>query len=402
MAVTRTCCAGWTARGLWIAVILIAGGLIAWNSLRFHQAKAEIRMKDLTFLPSPEVAKVLALGQRSTAAKLRWIDSFQYQQLMFDRKDDSLPGSSQGVFQRLYDTLIDLDPGFPPYYDHATLNLAGIMDKPHLAMGYLLRGTIELPHCTQIWRQYAAMLTVNYKMEERNPELLDSVLNQWHEQELDEIQARQVREWKASLAKRVFRGAEQLDWWLGRLDPKITPSGTPNYEFVLQTVREQLVKSAVDQMTAVAKERPDLVLGLHPASDASWDELANQLAARFARLAGNGKRVPPLALAPIQRVLPAGWQLRPDPWGLPWRYADGKFSSSGLERRRYEQKLAMANFAIADKARSAGRWPTTVAEVRALGVTIPEPPADGAIAVKGQGVAVDWSVTGEPWPLGVK
>src|ERR1043165_3865084 len=106
----------WRGYGLGLVIVAGAVALLGWNSSRFLTAKHEIRAKDLDFLPAPEVAGVLALGHANTLAKLRWIDSFAYFQFQLDRQDDRVAGGGSG-FQRLYATLIQLDPRFEPFYE---------------------------------------------------------------------------------------------------------------------------------------------------------------------------------------------------------------------------------------------------------------------------------------------
>src|SRR5262245_34756719 len=100
----------------WLGMAACAAALIGWNAQRFVGAESRIRMKDLEFFPTPVVAKLMAMGQDNTVAKLRWIDSFSYFQLQIDRRDDTVAGDDKtsGGFQRLYDTLIALDPLFEP------------------------------------------------------------------------------------------------------------------------------------------------------------------------------------------------------------------------------------------------------------------------------------------------
>src|SRR5476649_285062 len=144
--------------------LLCAGTLIGWNFSRFVGAQEQIYSKDLDFLPTPEVAKLLCFGHSNTISKLRWIDSFAYFQLQLDRRNDRLSGDGPGGFRRLYDTLIELDPLFEPFYQHAALCTGGLLGQNYIALGYLLRGLINLPHQTSLWRHAAAMLVANFDL----------------------------------------------------------------------------------------------------------------------------------------------------------------------------------------------------------------------------------------------
>ena len=57
-------------RGLaiWAAIVLLAGGALAWNASRFVGTSVKPRTKELTFLPPPVVAQALAFGQPTAAA----------------------------------------------------------------------------------------------------------------------------------------------------------------------------------------------------------------------------------------------------------------------------------------------------------------------------------------------
>jgi hypothetical protein len=157
-------------RSLWLPLACCCtAALLCWNGSRFIGAKAKIRMKDLTFLPSPQTARLLTLGHNNTVAKLRWIDSFAYFQMQLERKDDTVASTGDSAFGRLYDTLIALDPHFIPLYEHALLNLAGLLSHHQAILSLLQRGLIDNPHSTVLWRLNLVEFATTYDAENRNP-----------------------------------------------------------------------------------------------------------------------------------------------------------------------------------------------------------------------------------------
>lgn len=209
-----------------VAVTVLAVGLAGWNASRFIGAEPRIRTKDLTFLPSVEVGRLLSLGHTNTAAKLRWIDSFAYFQLQLDRKDDRIVGTGESAFLRLYQLLTGLDPYFQPFYEHSTLNLGGIQNRHGETLALLQHGLLHQPHNPQLWRLVAVELYAAFHWEERQPEAFDAVLSQWHAAMEDPQQAQQVWDWKAAFARRREPGLEQLPYWLAQLEPPAAPRAT--------------------------------------------------------------------------------------------------------------------------------------------------------------------------------
>ena len=127
--------------GLPFVLACCALALVGWNISRFVGAEGRIRAKDLTFLPVPEVARLLAVGHTNTVAKLRWIDSFAYFQWQLDRQDDRVAGGGSGV-ERLYATLIQLDPNFRVFYEHAAINLSGVLSHHQSALAEIGRAHV--------------------------------------------------------------------------------------------------------------------------------------------------------------------------------------------------------------------------------------------------------------------
>ncbi len=330
------------------AIACVAGlALLAWNGSRFIHAEARPRTKDLAFLPSPVMARALALGHTNTAAKLRWIDSFAYFELQLDRKDDTIAASGESAFERLYRALIALDPQFVPYYEHAVLNLGGILQRRQLTLEMLELGLLNRPHETQLWRLLAAEIAVNYKAEERNPMLLESVLHAWHDAETTEDGRQAVLDWTKALGRRVYKGLEQLAYWEEQL--RVAVPGSPTRDFVVGTMREMVARYGVDQLTLLAAEyrRRHGIAPLH------LDDLLEPALVQ----AVWPQRLP--AYGPVLRdggVL----RFRPDPFGYPYTLLDGAPISPGWQAHQGRIRTALMTQRLETLAKKTGRWPETL------------------------------------------
>jgi hypothetical protein len=402
----------WGGRGL-VMMMLVAGAmLIGWNASRFLVAKPEIRTKNLDFLPAPEAARVLAFGHTNTLAKLRWIDSFAYFQFQLDRKDDSVAGGGTG-FKRLYETLIELDPKFQPFYEHAAMNTSGVLEQHWIALSFLMRGTQELPHSRELWRNAAANLKTFFHWDTKLPLLFDAFLAQWEAaEELPEAK-RSVWDWKRGFGSRAFTGLEQLPYWLEQL--KATKPGTPNGDYVEATVRELLARHGAQELSALAaswrivrggvpKDRRELVDHLAlidplrptvenvPQPSSLQDLLDPRLIRR--RYPAGLPAYGPLAVVGGRLVL------RNDPYGRPWRLIQGRVVSFGQQIASYERLLGKFTATLLDLAQKQGRWPATLDEAKAMGLSVPAVPEGGTVRLDDRRLVVDWAVeAGEPWPL---
>ncbi|HYE04909.1 MAG TPA: hypothetical protein VEL07_05230 [Planctomycetota bacterium] len=364
---------------VWLLALVCAVALIGWNVGRFHGAEARIRTKNLDFLPSPTVARAMALGQASTAAKLRWIDSFAYFQLQLDKRDDRVSGSgSSGGFQRLYDMLIGLDPLFEPFYEHASLCTSGVLEQHHLALGYLLRGTMEKPHSTSLWRNAAAMLHAQFQYSERRPDLFDDFLKQWAEHELDPDQRQAVWIWQANLARQKFAGLAQLPQWFERL--RASSPRTPMGDYIEDVVREQLARYGVNELQALA----DATSARRLAAPVTLGEILDPAAiqARYPQGVPEFSPVVPL---------PGGFATLGDPWGYPYALVDGKVVSPGWERVRYEQRLAALNHYFETRRSSGEEIPERVADLPGAGIELPPPPLGASVRLDDGRLVAEWT-----------
>ncbi|MBA3847464.1 MAG: hypothetical protein H0X45_12590 [Planctomycetes bacterium] len=373
---------------LWLLALVCAGGLIGWNVGRFHGAEAKIRTKNLDFLPSPTVARAMALGQASSAAKLRWIDSFAYFQLQLDKRDDRVSGTgSSGGFQRLYDMLIGLDPLYEPFYEHASLCTSGLLEQHHLALGYLLRGTLEKPHSTSLWRNAAAMLHAQFQYGERKPELFDDFLKQWAEHELDPDQRQAVWVWQANLARQKFAGLSQLPQWFERL--RASKSRTPMGDYIEGVVREQLARYGVNELQALA----DATRSSRLVKPVSIGEILDPVAVHARYPQGVPEFSPVVAR-------PGGFTTIGDPWGYPYALVDGTVVSPGWERVRYEQRLAGLNYALDERRRAGERLPERIADLPGAGIDVPPAPIGASLRLDDGQVIADWSPPPQaPWDV---
>lgn len=368
------------ARGmaLWPLIAILGLAAVAWNGSRFIGTVPKPRAKELDFLPSPAVARALSLGQPTAVAKLRWIDSFAYFQLQIERLDDRVAGSdTRGGFERLYDTLISLDPLFVPFYEHAVLNTSGVLKQRHVGLGFLLRGLQARPAETSLWRLASAELSVGFDWTRRNPQALDGWLQAWEDAEPDEAGKQLVRDWRRGLALASVEGLETLPYWLEQL--RSTKAGSPLGNFVEDTVRELLAHHG----TVVL---PKIV----------WPELPG------------GAVVPdPLAVArqwprgvPVWAPVAVDGSLRSDPYGRAWRWSAGKVVSPGLQQARFRKMTMGQRLAVQAEADKRGRPPRDLAEVRAWGIELPEPPEGGRWNFSERLPHVDWpEPLQEPWKL---
>lgn len=401
--------------GLPLVLVCCALALVGWNVSRFVGAEGRIRAKDLTFLPAPEVARLLALGHTNTVAKLRWIDSFAYFQFQLDRQDDRVAGGGSGV-ERLYATLIHLDPHFRPFYEHGALNLAGVLSRHQQAVALLQLGTFNLAKDTLIWRNLAALLSHEYHWQERLPGAFDGFLSAWAAAEETDIGRQQVWQWKAGLAKRKLPGLEQLPYWLEKL--RASPPGSPPSDYLDSVVREQLARYGERELNGLLAIWRIRHGGL--ASTIS-EYIANRdLIDPLAPLVGDDRLVPPRIEDLLDRLLlarryPDGMPvfvpvtvvgdqpaLRNDPYGLIWELRGGRVVSQGLRRQTYERQLMFFNMDLARHAAAVGRWPDSLGQISALTLnkSFPQPPTDARLEMRDHWVVVVWNPSPKnPWSL---
>jgi len=365
-------------------VALVAGSvLLTWNGSRFVHAQARIRTKDLTFLPSPAVAKVLSLGHANSFAKLRWIDSFAYFERQLEVKNDTIENTGQSAFERLYRMLVALDPHFVPYYEHASLNLGGILTRHDIALSVLQGGLLELPHETQLWRMIAAELSINYRGESVGANGMDLFLAAWSESELTDAGRESVWDWKKAMGQRLSRELEQVPYWLEQLH-HLKP-GTPAHQYVLDTLREQVARLGESNLQTLV----DAYRDLHHMPPVTLADVAvpEVVAKAFPRGISS--------LGPLNFEL-GFFSLKVDPFGYAYELVEGKPQSPGWQRLRSTKRAGLMGQKLAEIAKRDGRWPTTVAEAIAAGVNLDVLPAGGSWIISGQEVRVEW--TPAPFP----
>ncbi len=364
---------------LWPVIAFLGVAVLAWNGSQFIGTVPKPRAKDLDFLPSPIVAQALSLGQGTALAKLRWIDSFSYFQLQIDRLDDSVAGADpRGGFERLYDTLISLDPLYRPFYEHAVLNTSGVLRHHRAGLAFLMRGLQEMPQDTGLWRLASAELAVSFEWAKRNPQALDRWLGTWEDSEPSEEGKQLVRDWRRGLAFTKVEGLETLPYWLEQMQR--TQPGSPLGDFVESTVRELLAQHGTLVLPTVCEKQ------LLP-----WGavQLDAQLVVR---------RWPhgPPPYGPIA----ADGSLRPDPYGWLWRQKGERVVSPGQEHVRFLKQTAGARLSIQAEADKRGRSPRDQAEAAEWGFTLPAPPDHGTWVFRDHLPTVHWpDPPAEPWKL---
>ena len=348
----------------WLIVAVISATcVLGWNASRFIDAQARIRTKDLAFLPAPAVAQALALGHTNTFAKLRWIDSFAYFQLQLDRKNDTVAVTGESAFERLYRMLVALDPHFVPFYEHAMLNLGGVLGKHGSTLNLLQTGLLALPHETTLWRLLAVELVTNFAAETRNPALLDATLQAWHAAETTDEGRQQVWDWSKAMARRQYKDLRQLRYWEEQL--RLTAPNTPTRQFVIDTMREQVARYGEEQLALLLAEykRQRLV------SPVLVDELcAPDIVSRV------WPQLPP----PYAPVVMHGsrYEVRPDPYGYRYEMLGDAVVSPGWQIHRLKQRGDGLTANLEKLAKDAGAWPSSLAEATAAGLKLdPLPPS---------------------------
>jgi hypothetical protein len=400
--------------GIGLLALCCAAAVLGWNLWRFHAGLSKIREKDLSFLPAPVLGELLCLGHRNTVAKLRWIDSFAYFEYQLDRHDDRvLGGGHAGGMERLYQTLIALDPRFEPFYEHAALNTGGVLDQNQIALGFIEDGLTVMPESSQLWRNAAAILRVYFHWEDRLPLAFTTFLSDWRR--AIPADADQVTVWLFSVGRYVAEGAQQASYWIEQL--RLTKPGSPSGDFVELRLRREFATLGVKALQTLANAYQVAHGGPPPRLIDLWldSDLIDPFALAKPASAAAPTRIEDLAeprlvrprrypewLAAVGPLTTEGGRLvvRSDPFGLPWRLDHGRVLSLGLERERYVKQLAHANGDLLELSRKEGSWPATLAEARARGLDIPEPPEGGRLALDGQTLVVSWDPPpSPPWVL---
>lgn len=380
---------------IWIAIGVLACAAVAWNGVRFQGTRQQPRAKDLDFLPPPLVAQALSLGQSTAVAKLRWIDSFAYFQLQLDRLDDRVAGDDpRGGFERLYDTLLAMDPLFVPFYEHAVLNTGGVLKQHRAALACLMRGLLAMPGDSSLWRMASAELAISFGWNRRAPVALDRWLKAWSDSEADEGGRQLVTDWRRGLAFATIDGLDTISYWMQQLHGM--KPGTPLYAFAENMVRELLAERGARELTDLCGGPPPpgrigriLAEPLLPGAPIRPDPA--RVAARWPR--------------GVPAWLPVRWDgreagLRSDPFGYDWVRQGGRVLSPGREQRRFLVLVQAARNAIEAEANARGRSPRDAAEAAAWGVELPDPPFGGRWSFANRLPEVVWpEPPHQPWQL---
>lgn len=358
-----------------LVMVITALFLVTWNGSRFIGAKPQVRTKDLDFLPAPEVALAFSLGHRNTLAKLRWIDSFAYFELQLERKDDTITTTGDSAFERLYRMLLRLDPHFVPFYEAAYLNLGGVLERHDKVMPMLTEGLLTLPHETKLWRMIATEFTQTYKAEERNPKSLDHLLMGWQEAELTPEGKVLVWDWQKAMAQRKYKDLSQLSYWENLLT--LTKPGTPSYAYIVNTIREQLARYAVDRLN-------DLLTNWHKdhtVPPITLGELLEPVLIRQTFPDG----IPPYAPVYLEHGIP---RLRCDPFGYPYLLVDGHPISPGWTNLRSLKRSAKMTKQLEVIATKTGTWPTSLEEAINQGLELDALPGSCRWQLEGKSITV--------------
>lgn len=365
------------------ALGLTALAIVSWNASRFYGIEQKPRSKDLDFLPSPAAARLVALGHTNTAAKLRWIDSFAYFQYQLERRDDSIGPEGESGFNRLYEMLIGLDPRFQPYYEHASLNLGGVLGHDLQVQQLLNLGLLNRPHDTRLWRMLASELAARSHLEQTNPRALDGFLDQWAAAETSLEGKQTVWEWKRAMALRTRLGLGQIAYWEEHL--RSAPPGSPTRTFITETIRELLARGGIEQLETLLKRWKET---RHFAPVLITDLIDQAL---LADCYPSGIH----PLAPLQ-IANGTLVLAADPFGYPYRLVDGRVQSLGLEALKARKFAALHTDELEAAAKRLGHWPATLEEAQAAGVQLP--PMAAGLGWRLNGHTIEAMIPPPPYP----
>jgi len=367
---------------LWPLIVALGAGLIFWNYLPLREHSVHVRMKDLSFVPNPILGRMLCFGQCSAASELEWIDSFTYFELQLEKRNDTLVGSGESGFRRLYDQLIAEDPYNQLYYEHASFNIGALDNRHDLALGFLLTGIYHLPHCTTLWRQAASELYNTLYLETQHAQDMDAFLDAWANAELDNQQRRQVWDWKGAMARRHQVGLSQMAYWQEQLSFNKPDSSAGMY--ILAAMRDQVGRYDIAELQALVEDyatrhmMTPLQLGdvLEPA--AIHQRYPHGLTSYLPFTISQGRPV-----------------LRCDPFGYPYHFDHATVISPGLEHARLERLMSKLDLAINRYLKNhpqAGAFPTSTGQVTAWGIEVPAIPPEAHYVFRAQehDVVVTW------------
>ncbi len=399
---------------MWIVLCSMSAlVLIVWNASALIGAKPLPRMKDLEFVPSPSVMRVMSLGHTNTVAKLRWIDAFSYLQLQFERRNDQLLGNEhEGGFDRLYNALIDLDPKFEPFYNFAIMS-ESLLDNPGtLAIRCAQRGCLEIPDSMNLWRNLAAHIK---SMENVNLHVLDGILSAWGRAAPDEHQRYHVQRWKSNLGIMELKGLHQLDYWSYEIAQQ--KDNSPIGKIADSTLRQQINNYNISLLQKLydASDLPE-ELGINRCLDPqAWGKVfdnksgvsiegalvlwgpilfSSEIIGRMEKAFQTGEGKIPVDLK--------GAAFRTDPYGFPYTIKDKQVYSMGRERFEFQRKLTSYSFVLSRVAIEKKTWPKDLEEVwEWLPVEPLVPPTSGTLRYEAHVIHVDYDDQQEyeEWPL---
>ena len=388
---------------LYIAVMCILGvGLIYYNWVRFADDKIRgIRMdKSLDYLPSPQMSKVLSFGHHNTVAKLRWIDSFTY--FNYRVELTSIPEEAvektngRDQFARLYESLIAADPLFLDYYLTGNSCLGGLANLVMEQMRLLQKGLWHFPDNRQLWMNFMAVLRSDWDAEERNAEVIETMLQAWSDAVADkgDAERRLPNDWLAAMARRMDRGTSQLAYWAQQIGDN---PESPVSQFAIRTLREQLAAHGVRQLQA-------LVDAYKKENGRMPEALEQCLSLDLVRTVYPHLNDAILATEPLGVAEHNGQQqitLRSDPYGYMYTLSDGGVSSPGFAMRTGDRRLNAMNFALTQRVQQENRWPHSLFDAQLmLGDKWHDPPEGMNYELQdGRIVWAHRMVTPEPWPV---
>jgi len=141
-----------------VLILALSAGGVALTQPRLARVVHEVKERDdVSALPPPAELRIAVLGWNAAAVDLIWADLLVQHGTHWSEHRDFTE------VPRYLDSIIALEPTYPPMYQYVDTLLAyrpiqGTEADARLARAYLERGIAELPQDPRIWRRYGEFL----------------------------------------------------------------------------------------------------------------------------------------------------------------------------------------------------------------------------------------------------